>query len=275
MKSHTTNVGSRNESDSPDASTEAWPGRGRRAMNQVAEMCGRLRRELRGRWCGGPALLKSGGTRRCETEDMRRHRPGARLLAAAVATAAPVLYAVWIRPRMLAWGATRDETTGAYPGDELVPDPDGGATMATTLPAPPAQVWPWLVQMGGDRAGWHSWDRLDNKGEPSVDRIVPKWQSLEEGQGLNGPTNWWTVVVLRPNGTLVLRSSYGLLTGRSFDPRSDRLPRGYVDGIWGFHLSPASEGRTRLVVRTRSWSRPRLFARPLSLLVGEPVHFIM
>jgi len=46
----------------------------------------------------------------------------------------------------LTWGATRDEITGAWPGDELIPDsntPD--CTMAATLPAPPEQVWPWLA----------------------------------------------------------------------------------------------------------------------------------
>jgi hypothetical protein len=32
-----------------------------------------------------------------------------------------VLYARWVRPGLLTWGATHDETTGAYPGDELVP----------------------------------------------------------------------------------------------------------------------------------------------------------
>jgi hypothetical protein len=98
---------------------------------------------------------------------------------------------------------------GASPGDELVPDPDGGATMATTLPAAPERVWPWLVQMGGDRAGWYSWDRLDNNGEPSADRITPEWQSLEEGQCLKGPTGWRTVVVLQPSGTLVCGRATG------------------------------------------------------------------
>lgn len=213
--------------------------------------------------------------RRCQTEEMRSYRPGACLLPAAVTSAAAVFYALWIRPRILSWGATTDETTRAYPGDELITDPDGGATMATTLPAPPERVWPWLVQMGGDRAGWYSWDWLDNHGQRSADRIVPGIQSLHEGRHLKGPTNWWTVVVLEPYRALVLRSSYGLLTGRSFDPRSGRPPRAYVDGVWGFHLRPVPGGRTRLVIRTRSWSRPRSLARPLGLLVAEPVHFIM
>ena len=210
-----------------------------------------------------------------DPEDMSGHRPGARLLRLATPFAALAFYGLWIRPQMLTWGATPHETIRSYPGDELVPDPDGGATMATILPAPPERIWPWLVQMGGGRAGWYSWDWLDNHGEPSADRVVPEWQNLEVGRHLKGPTNWWSVVVLEPNCTLVLQSSYGLLTGRSIDPRSDLRPRVYVDGIWGFHLRPAAGGRTRLVIRTRSRSRPRLFGRPFTLLLGEPVHFIM
>jgi hypothetical protein len=209
---------------------------------------------------------------------MGGQRPRARLLALAAAFVTPALYARWMRPRLLSWGATRDEAAGAYPGDELIPDPDGGATMATTLPAPPERVWPWLVQMGGGRGGWYSWDWLDNDGAPSADRIVAQWQRLEVGQHLyrapKGPTNWWTVVVLEPNRTLVLQASYGSLTGQGFDPRSSPRPWASVEGIWGFHLRPAPGGRTRLVTRTRNRSRPRWSARPFGLL-GEPVHFIM
>jgi hypothetical protein len=210
---------------------------------------------------------------------MSGRRSGALLLRLAAACAAPAVYALWLRPRMLGWAATPDEIARAYPGDEFVADPDGGATMATTFPAPPERVWPWLVQMGGDRGGWYAWDWLDNNREPSADRIVPEWQNLEVGSHLyrapKGPTNWFTVVALEPNRTLVLRSSYGLLTGQSFDPRSGPLPRAYVDGIWGFHLRPAPGGGTRLVARSRSRSRPRLFGRLFGLLVGEPMHFVM
>jgi hypothetical protein len=193
------------------------------------------------------------------------------------ASAGPVLYALLVRPRILTWGATAGEVRHVYPGDEFVPDADGGATMATTLPAAPDRVWPWLAQMGGDRGGWYSWDWLDNKGLPSADRIVPEWQTLEVGQHLKGPTNWWTVVIVEPDRSLVLRSSYSLSwpVGRSFDPQSDPRPRAFVDGIWGFHLWPAPGAGTRLVVRTRAQSRPRSLTVPLGVLVFEPVHLIL
>lgn len=209
---------------------------------------------------------------------MSGNRRGIRLLRLVATSAAPVLYALWIRPRMRTWGATPAETARPYPGDELVPDPDAGATMAVTLPAPPEKVWPWLVQMGGHRGGWYSWDWLDNNGQPSADHILPEWQSLQLGQHLyrvpESSANWWTVVALEPNHTLVLQASYGL-TGQSYDPRTGPVPAAHTEGIWGFHLAPVPGGRTRLVTRTRSRSGPRLLTGPLGILVGEPVHFVM
>lgn len=61
-------------------------------------------------------------------------------------------YAALVRPRMLRWGATREEATTAYPGDELIEGATAQSTMAVSLPAPPEDVWPWLVQMGCGRA---------------------------------------------------------------------------------------------------------------------------
>ncbi|HZD65625.1 MAG TPA: nitroreductase family deazaflavin-dependent oxidoreductase [Acidimicrobiales bacterium] len=190
----------------------------------------------------------------------------------------PVLYALEVRPRLLTWGATPEEIGSDYRGEELLPEADGCSTMATTLPAPPEQVWPWLVQMGYDRAGWYSWDRLDRGGVPSADRIVPEWQDLQDGQRLNvarSGRNWFTVAGLEPRRTLVLRSSTALPSGRPFDPGSSPLPWAYLDGIWGFHLRPASGDRTRLVIRTRGRTRPRVLMAPFDLVVGEPAHFIM
>ncbi|WP_280906379.1 hypothetical protein [Streptomyces sp. SAI-117] len=204
-------------------------------------------------------------------------RTGA-LLLPLLTGGALALYALRFRPRLLTWGAIQEETESVYPGDELVPDADGTSTMATTLPAPPEEIWPWLVQMGGDRAGWYSWDFLDHFGEPSADRIVPEWQRLEEGQRLPATPDgrsWFTVSRLEPNRTLVLRSDLNLASGRSFDPRSRPLPAARLDGIWSFHLKPAPFGESRLVVRTRGQGRPRWLAAPLDLLFGEPAHFVM
>jgi hypothetical protein len=197
------------------------------------------------------------------------------------ATVAAAVYALWLRPRMLAWGATHDEVGRRYPGDELIPQPDHCATMATTLPAPPERVWPWLVQMGGDRGGWYTWDRLDNNGKPSADRIMAQYQTLETGQRLTRasapgqPPGWFTVVMVEPNRTLVLRSSYGLFSGRQFDPLTDPTPWAWVDGVWSFHLQRTTDGQTRLVVRNPGRSGPTAVARLFTLLIGEPTHFAM
>ena len=96
-----------------------------------------------------------------------------RKIAGAAAMAATV-YGVWVRPRLMRWGATDEEVAGPYPGAELVPDGERAATMAVTIEAPPDQVWPWLVQMGWDRGGWYSWDRLDNAGRPERPRGSPR-----------------------------------------------------------------------------------------------------
>ncbi|MFJ9118925.1 hypothetical protein ACIRJO_25625 [Streptomyces sp. NPDC102394] len=207
-----------------------------------------------------------------------RRRSQSRLLTFTVASAALALYALRFRPRLLTWGATTDEADCAYPGDELVPEADGTSTMATTLPAPPEKVWPWLVQMGGDRAGWYSWDLLDHFGEPSASHIASQWQTLQEGQRLPATRDgqaWFTVTRLEPNRTLVLRSDLGLPSGHSFDPDWEARPLARMGGVWSFHLRPTADGMTRLVVRTRGQSRPRLLMRPFDLLMGEPAHFIM
>ena len=43
-----------------------------------------------------------------------------------------IVYAAWVRPRLMRWGATDEEVTEAYPGAELVPHGQRAATMAVT-----------------------------------------------------------------------------------------------------------------------------------------------
>jgi hypothetical protein len=190
-------------------------------------------------------------------------RKTAVMVAAGVA-AIEVVYAVRVRPRLIRWGATDEEVAGAYPGAELVPDGQRAATMAVTIDAPPDQVWPWLIQMGGDRGGWYSWDRLDNGGRPSATEVHPEWQDLAVGDCVKywtrkGPVDAWQVAALEPSRFLGLR---GLRDwrGRQLDPKQPR-PSGYTEGLWGFLLTGLPGDRTRLVISGYQTLRPRWLER--------------
>lgn len=114
--------------------------------------------------------------------------------------------ALTFRRRMLTWGATAEEVAAEYPDDSLVPAPTGRSTMATTLPAPPEAVWPWLIQMGTERAAWYSWDLLDNRGRPSATRIMAQWQQLDKVDRIDASPDgklYFTVALIdRPRGPL-------------------------------------------------------------------------
>jgi hypothetical protein len=86
-----------------------------------------------------------------------------------------------IRPWQLRWGATDDEVRRVMPGDEIVARPTFNGTRAVTVAAPPSLIWPWIVQIGFSRAGWYSYDLLDNVGRPSATRIIPELQHLQPG----------------------------------------------------------------------------------------------
>ena len=97
--------------------------------------------------------------------------PSVRVTGAGAVCAGLGAYAAVLRPRLNRFGASDAELHSGFPGDDLIPDPYTVTTMATTIDAPPSAVWPWLVQMGCDRAGFYSFDRLDDGGRPSATRI--------------------------------------------------------------------------------------------------------
>ena len=186
-------------------------------------------------------------------------------------------YAFVVRPRLLRWGASEEELRAPYPGAELIPGGRRMATMAVTVDAPPAQVWPWLLQMGCNRAGWYSWDRLDNGGAPSARALHPEWQALSVGDRLDATPDgrfWFEVAALEPERFLGLRASIDLSTGRPFDPRGPR-PALYMDALWGFQLTALPEARTRLVVSGYAATRRRLLHRAIDIAFWEPAHWIM
>lgn len=136
------------------------------------------------------------------------------------------------------WGATPDEIAGPVVGDELCADARVVATRCITLPAPPEQVFPWLRQMGFRRAGWYSYDWLDNLGRRSATAIDPEWQDVVTGSRIPAGPMSFEATIVDPPHAFVLRVGRG-------DTKQSR-----VQFVLAYELRAISEG-TRLVTRVR------------------------
>ena len=151
-----------------------------------------------------------------------------------------------------------DEATRSLPGDELVADAKVRWNHAITIRARPADIWPWLVQMGCRRAGWYSYDGLDNGGVRSAERIVPELQQVRVGDIFPmSPKVEDTFVVrlVEPERALVLGDAAGGMA-------------------WEFVLEPVDEDSTRVIARVRAtYDKPALglFLKVL----WRPTHFAM
>ena len=135
--------------------------------------------------------------------------------------------------------------------------------------APPDAIWPWLVQIGWQRAGWYSYDLLERlvgaadfvDGPHSARRIVPELQTLAPGDAIRlgpEPMPAFTVMEVDPPRALVLGGTEGVEgTGAS----------------WAFALEPLGDS-TRLIARFRL-TYPPTPANHLMWGVSELAHMIM
>ena len=162
--------------------------------------------------------------------------------------------------------ASREEKRRALRGDDLIPQAIDTLTHGITIRRAPRDVWPWLVQMGaGSRAGWYSYDHLDNDKQPSAMRIVPELQHPVIGSifpALPGVTDGFTLIAIDSERMLTL----GWLA-----------PDGTPQVTWTFVLDEVSPGVTRLLVRARGGPGYRFHGLPLLLtrVVVRVVHFVM
>jgi uncharacterized protein YndB with AHSA1/START domain len=137
------------------------------------------------------------------------------------------------------WGATVGEIAGTVVGDELVPGARLVATRSVDLAAPPEQVFPWLAQLGFGRAGWYSYDWIDNLGRRSATRLHPEWQVRRRGDRVPGGPVSFEATVVDPPRALVLRLDGDGPLGRR------------IGFSLAYDLRDAPGGGTRLVTRVR------------------------
>jgi hypothetical protein len=169
----------------------------------------------------------------------------------------------------------RVESTMSLPGDALIPHARATHTDAITIDASPSRVWPWLVQIGAERAGWYSYDWLDNGGAPSAESLDPRYARVETGQlihALPGSLDGFTVASVDAERSLVLAAAVDLDADRPLSVGAE-MPHHYWRVSWAFVLEPTHDGGTRLLVRVRGdWSPDRLVWRAR---VGLTMHRFM
>jgi len=130
-----------------------------------------------------------------------------------------LMYWIPIRRWYRYWGATDAEIEQAMLGDAEVPSATYKTTLAVTVDAPTADIWPWLVQMGYRRGGLYSYDWLDRLfgflDAPSAEHVLPEFQRLEVGDVIpvsRGPSSRRLAVAgadgsRQPSGVVQLRLS--------------------------------------------------------------------
>lgn len=134
--------------------------------------------------------------------------------------------------------------------DQLLPDPEFSETHHTEITATPADVWQALDAVEWSELGIVKFlistrsliSRIRNGGEsrdfPRDMPVLARSDGHEEVRGLVG--RWWTFGAAANRGDVDSAEKF-----RAFSEP------GYGKALFGFRVSPGTDGRTRLITETR------------------------
>lgn len=199
-------------------------------------------------------------------------------LAGATMIGGTVILRPLLASRFRRWNTSGGETTRALPGDERVPAPLVTQTLAVTINAPPASVWPWIAQIGQERGGMYSYELLENLARcqmHNADRVVPEWE-LQVGDLVRlGPPGYPVhKVVGLERGRWLLLAGADIKTGEVSLPQPGQAE--YTNYSWVFYLQDRRDGATRLITRNHLDYAPRTFALKLVWeWFTDPIGFVM
>lgn len=172
------------------------------------------------------------------------------IAALSIIAAVMAVYFFLARPYQLRWGATDEEIQRPMPGDELDRNPTFLATRSITVNASPEIIWPWLVQMGFDRAGFYGYDILEGigskQGMHSADRILPEFQNISVGDKV-------PISKVAETKLFAIEKNKYLIWAENIN--------GSMNGGFTWALYPIDKNHTRLISRIRwsyHWTKPRL-----------------
>jgi hypothetical protein len=155
-----------------------------------------------------------------------------------------VLVSILLTPWMDRWGTTAAERERVLPGDDLLSETARIANRAVTIQASPEKIYPWLIQIGADKAGMYSYTGLERMTgcKMAKDEVIrEKWQDLKEGDLMKMCAGDFA-----PPPYIVARIVPGqaVIFGHQEDGK-------WVE-VWEFVLIPQEDGSTRLITRTRT-----------------------
>jgi hypothetical protein len=122
--------------------------------------------------------------------------------------------------------------------------PNSERYAAVTIRAQPKDIWPWLAQVGVNRAGWYSYDLLDNLGRPSARQLIPEMLDIKVGD----------LLPMSPDGKQGIKV-------HALDPPCSMIWGTPGDTSWAWVLDRQPDGTTRLITRVRSqyrWYSPSI-----------------
>lgn len=144
------------------------------------------------------------------------------------------------------------------PGDELLPAANMVFDRTAVIDATSEDIWPWLVQLGKQRAGWYLPARVERLLPPrrrAARAIEARWQSIAVGERIpdyGGRDGYLEVVTIDPPRVLVYRSA-----------------RGDTRFTWALLLTPLSGTQTNVRLRFRGQLRSRGVVRRAIVTGGD------
>jgi len=170
-------------------------------------------------------------------------------------------------------GTTLDERDDEWPGDTLLDRSDRTSTRAIDIEAAPEKIWPWIVQIGRDKAGFYSYEALDNLAGLNVknkETILQEFQTLREGEFISLHPNGQGIYAdrIKPNEFLICKDWKD-------DSKIEEL-RPVCKKTWSFYIVRVTKHKSRLIIRScEETLRPDFLHILVTILFMDPIDFVM
>ena len=173
------------------------------------------------------------------------------------------------------------------PHEAAIINPMARVAAGITIRAPVERVWPWIVQIGSGRAGWYSYDWIDNGGHRSASSILPQHQRLEPGDivpAIPGSTDAFIVAAVEPPTRLVLmvpdalggsQVQYEFLLDPLPPDRTRLTVRGVLSERWPTRTKPSTSSAQPPILIERVYGLLARIPKPIKLGIAYVGHHFM